>query len=341
MVFVTGGTGLLGSHLITYLLDDSHQEIIALYRHTSDFSTLKKVLFCHFDDSERQFKRINFIEGDLFDLNILEGIMQDADTVYHCAAKVSFDPYDKTELMRVNVEGVANIVNAALKCGVKKLCHVSSTAALGRSAKGLPIDENTIWEESRNNSVYAVSKYKGELEVWRGIAEGLNAIIVNPALILGAGNFNTGSPKLFKNVAKGFPFYTTGINAFVDVKDVVRAMIILMKANKFGQRYCLNGTMISYQNLFTMMAKYLNVKAPHIKANHFISEIVWRLCRLESKIKGKKPLITKEMARTATNKYSYSSEKIIKEIGFQFTPIEKTIKDICQSYLISTAGFML
>lgn len=335
MVFVTGGTGLLGSHLIAYLLDDSCQEIIALYRSVSDFGILKKVLSRHFDDPEQQFKRINFVEGDLFDLDILENTMQHTDTVYHCAAKVSFDPHDKTELMKVNVDGVANIVNIALKCGVKKLCHVSSIAALGRSKKGLPVDEDTIWEESVDNSIYAISKYKGELEVWRGIAEGLNAVIVNPALILGAGNFNTGSSELFKNIAKGFPFYTAGINGFVDVKDVARAMIKLMNANKFGQRYCLNGTLISYKDLFILMAKYLNVKAPHIKVNRFMSEIAWRLCYIEGKIKNKKPLITKETARTAINKYSYSSEKIIKEMEFQFTPIEKTIKDICQSYLLN------
>ena len=350
MVFITGCTGLVGSHLVTEIIKRQQvQQLTAngqwpivrlLCRKNSDLSLLKKVLLRYGiigkDEGigKGEFpENIEFVYGDVLDYDILEEAMKDADEVYHCAAVVSFDPSDKGSLMRVNVEGTRNMVDAALRCGVKKFCHVSSIAALGRALEGEPINEESPWTRSKNNSVYSNSKHEAEMEVWRGIAEGLNATIVNPSLILGAGRWNTGSCELFNTIAKGFPFYTTGINGFVDVKDVVRAMITLMENNKFGQRYCLNGALISYQDLFALMANNFKVKAPYIKVGKRLSEIAWRLFWIIGKIQGKKPLITKETARTSTRKYSYSSEKIIKELDFQFTPIEESVKEICEIYL--------
>lgn len=339
MIFITGCTGLVGSHLTAELVKkqrtpDNEQQtsstIKLLCRENSDLSLLKRVLerygFNEIPDN------IEFVYGDILDYDILEEAMRDVDEVYHCAAVVSFDPSDVKSLMNINVEGVKNMVNAALQCNVKKFCHVSSIAALGRALEGETIDEESPWTQSENNSVYSNSKHQGEMEVWRGIAEGLNATIVNPSLILGAGRWDSSSCELFNTVAKGFPFYTTGINGFVDVKDVVRAMIILMDNNKFGQRYCLNGALISYKDLFTLMADNFKVKAPYIRVGKFLSEIAWRVFWIIGKIKGKKPLITKETARTSTRRYSYSSAKIIKELGFQFTPIEKTVREVCDIY---------
>ena len=338
MIFITGCTGLVGSHLVAELFTrqmtngECQKTFKArlLCRKNSDLSLLDKVLkrygINEIPDS------IEFVYGDVLDYDILEEAMRDVDEVYHCAAVVSFDPSDKDSLMRVNVEGTRNMVNAALQCGVKKFCHVSSIAALGRAVEGEAIDEETPWSSSKNNSVYSNSKHEAEMEVWRGIAEGLNATIVNPSLILGAGRWSSSSCELFNVIAKGFPFYTTGINGFVDVKDVARAMILLMENNKFGQRYCLNGALISYQKLFNLMAENFNVKAPYIKVGKTLSEIAWRVFWIIGKIQGKKPLITKETARTATRKYSYSSAKIIKELNFRFTPIEESIKEICSLY---------
>lgn len=332
MIFITGCTGLVGSHLVAELVNGQQalSTIKLLCRKNSDLSLLKNVL-SRYGINEIP-DNIEFVYGDVLDYDILENAMKDVDDVYHCAAVVSFDPSDKNSLMRVNVEGTKNMVNAALYCGVKKFCHVSSIAALGRALEGEPIDEESPWTQSKNNSVYSISKHEAEMEVWRGIAEGLNATIVNPSLILGAGRWDSSSCELFNTVAKGFPFYTTGINGFVDVKDVTRAMIMLMKNNKFGQRYCLNGVLISYKELFTLMANNFNVKVPYIKVGKTLSEIAWRIFWLFGKIQGKKPLITKETARTATRKYSYSSEKIIKELNFKFTPIEESIKEICSIY---------
>lgn len=336
MIFITGCTGLLGSHLVAELVHKSTQiganiKLKLLCRKNSDLSLLKRVLerygFNEIPDN------IEFVYGDILDYDILEAAMQDVDEVYHCAAVVSFDPTDVKSLMTINVEGVKNMVNAALNCGVKKFCHVSSIAALGRALEGETIDEESPWTHSKNNSVYSNSKHQGEMEVWRGIAEGLNATIVNPSLILGAGKWDSGSCELFNTVAKGFPFYTTGINGFVDVKDVARAMIMLMENNKFGQRYCLNGTLISYRDLFSMMANNFKVKAPYIKVGTTLSEVAWRVFWLIGKIKGKKPLITKETARTSTRRYSYSSKKVINELNFKFTPIEQSVREVCELYL--------
>ena len=334
MIFITGCTGLLGSHLVAEIVkgqkSEDKSQIKLLCRENSDLSLLKKVLSRY--DFDEIPNNIEFVYGDILDYDVLEEAMRDVDEVYHCAAVVSFDASDKNSLMRVNVEGTKNMVNAALQCGVKKFCHVSSIAALGRALEGETIDEESPWTHSKNNSVYSNSKHEGEMEVWRGIAEGLNATIVNPSLILGAGKWDSSSCELFNTIAKGFPFYTTGINGFVDVKDVARAMVMLMENNKFGQRYCLNGALISYQDLFKLMADNFKVKAPYIKVGKFLSEIAWRVFWLIGKIKGKKPLITKETARTATRKYSYSSAKIIKELNFTFTPIEESVREICENF---------
>ena len=334
MIFITGCTGLLGSHLVAEIIKGQKSKVKSqiklLCRKNSDLSLLKNVLSRY--DFDEIPNNIEFVYGDILDYDVLEETMRDVDEVYHCAAVVSFDASDKNSLMRVNVEGTRNMVNAALQCGVKKFCHVSSIAALGRALEGETIDEESPWTHSKNNSVYSNSKHEGEMEVWRGIAEGLNATIVNPSLILGAGKWDSSSCELFNTIAKGFPFYTTGINGFVDVKDVARAMIMLMEKNKFGQRYCLNGALISYQDLFKLMADNFKVKAPYIKVGKFLSEIAWRVFWLIGKIKGKKPLITKETARTATRRYSYSSAKIIKELNFTFTPIEESVREICENF---------
>ena len=337
MIFITGCTGLVGSHLVAELVNrqqstDNRQQttVKLLCRKNSDLSLLNRVLSRYGINGIPA--DVEFVYGDVLDYDIIESAMKDVDEVYHCAAVVSFDPSDKGSLMRVNVEGTRNMVNAALHCGVKKFCHVSSIAALGRALEGESIDEESPWTRSKNNSVYSNSKHEAEMEVWRGIAEGLNATIVNPSLILGAGRWDSSSCELFNTVAKGFPFYTEGVNGFVDVKDVARAMIMLMENNKFGQRYCLNGALISYKELFTLMANNFNVKVPCIKVGKTLSEIAWRIFWIFGKIQGKKPLITKETARTATRKYSYSSSKIIRELNFQFTPIEESVKEICELY---------
>ena len=327
MILVTGATGLLGSHVVVQLLE-KETKIRALKRQNSDLSLVKKIVTRHFEDSESAFNRIEWVDADLSDYQSLEDAMNNVDEVYHCAGIVSFCPEDKEQILRINVEGVKNMVDVALESNVKKFCHVSSIASLGRAREGF-VDENCVWEDSKNNSLYSVSKYKGELEVWRGISKGLNAIIVNPSIILGAGDWNSGSAELFRTAYKELPFYTFGINGFVDVNDVARSMLLLMEQNKFGNQYVISAANVPYRKLFNMMATHLGKRKPYIPVRKFLGGIAWRFFRIVSKFTGRKPLITKETARTANKKHFYSSEKLIRETGFQFSPIERTIAEIC------------
>ena len=236
-------------------------------------------------------------------------------------------------MMDVNVEGTKNMVNISLIKGIKKICHVSSIAALGREKSGTQITEKSKWSESKNNSNYAMSKYKAEMEVWRGIEEGLNAVIVNPGVILGTGDWSKGSSKLFQLVWNGMPFYTLGVNGYVDVNDVSRAMIELMEKNISKERFVLVGENLQMKNYLDSVAEKLGKKKPTIEAGKILSKIAWRVDGLKSMLTGKEPSLTRETARAAQNKFYYNSEKINHKINFQFTPMNKTIDDICTNFL--------
>jgi len=258
------------------------------------------------------------------------------DTVYHCAALVSFLPADKRRLMQVNARGTANVVNAALEKKIRKLCHVSSIAALGRPENQADlIDETLVWKTSRNNSVYAVSKYAAEREVWRGSAEGLDMVIVSPSIILGVAGASQGSSRIFNTVREGLKFYPPGKNGFVDVRDVVKAMILLMKSNIRNERFIVSAVNLEYKRLFELIAEAMAKPAPAIRVSPLLSGVAWRLEMARSVFTGKKPLITRETARTAIQQYEYSNEKIKNAMGFKFTPIEETINHFCRIFVNS------
>jgi dihydroflavonol-4-reductase len=332
MILVTGATGLVGSHL-TFELLRSGRKVRALKRPSSDPGMLKKVFGLYSDQPEDLLSQLEWAEGDILDVFSLEEAMEGVDMVYHCAALVSFLPEDKKKLVRINTEGTTNVVNAALEKKVRKICHVSSIAALGRPEKQAElIDENLVWKTSKNNSIYAVSKYGAEREVWRGTAEGLDAVIVNPSIILGVAGPGQGSSRIFNTVWEGLKFYPPGKNGFVDVRDVVRAMILLMDSDIRNERYVLNVDNISYKRLFELIAAEMGKPAPGIKVNPFLSGLAWRLEKARSMVTGVKPLITRETAHTAVQHYEYSNEKIKKELGFVFTPIEETISHFCRIF---------
>ncbi|MDY0078930.1 MAG: NAD-dependent epimerase/dehydratase family protein [Bacteroidales bacterium] len=336
MNFVTGATGLVGSYLVAGLLRQG-AEVTALRRPQSDLSLIKRVLARSFVDAASAFDKIIWVEGELSDYYSLETALAGADFVYHCAATVSFRPSDKKEMHYTNIQGTANLVNAALHCGVKKFCHVSSVATLGRAEPGNPVTEKTGWKTSGNNSSYAISKYGAEREVWRGIAEGLKAVIVNPAIILGAGNWSDGSAALFKMVADGMKFYTKGINGFVDVKDVVDAMLLLMQGDYEGERYIVSAADISYEELFKQIASGLKRKPPSIYAKPWMGELAWRFYFGKQLLTGKKAVVTRETARTAKNKHYYPATKLRQAAGFQFRAVEETIAEICGYYLVENS----
>lgn len=320
MILVTGGTGLLGSHLIRSLVA-AGKPVRALYR---------KQPAAALQDIQH---KIEWVKCDILDVIELEQAMEGIEQVYHCAGVVSFTP-GNNDLRQVNVEGTANVVNLALDAGVKKLVHVSSVAALGRVKDGIHISEESEWEQSKHNSKYSISKYEGEMEVWRGIAEGLPAVIVNPSIILGAGNWSEGSSALFRNAYKEFPYYTNGVNGFVDVRDVVKAMMLLMDSPITEERFILSADNWSYKELFTAMAKAMNKKPPAKEATPFMSGIVWRVEKLKHLFGGKSPLITKETAHTAQLKVYYKNDKIRECLpGFNFRPLATTIEELSRQFL--------
>ncbi len=326
MIFVSGGTGFVGAHLL-YDLAKKDRKVRAIKREGSSLELCKKIFSIYSEEPEKEFAKIEWLDGDILDYYSLEESMKDCKHVYHCAGRVMFDPSQKHETIRINEEGTQNMVNAALHNKISKFCCVSSVAALGRTESKGEITEKTQWENDKLNSAYAIGKHKAEMQIWRGVAEGLKAVIVNPSIILGPGDWNKGSSELFSLINKGWDYYTEGINGYVDVRDVSRAMIELMESDIENERFILNAENLSYKELFDMMAESLDVKKPQKKAGKRLGGLVWRLEKIRSFITGKPPLLTRETAATALNISRYDNQKIIKNIDFQFIPIRKSIED--------------
>ena len=332
MIFVTGGTGLLGSHLLFDLISTGKKPC-ALKREHSNTEVTRKIFSYYSTNAEDLFNQIEWITGDILDFHSIDDALKNVEQVYHCAAEVTFNPHDKKSIIRTNAEGTANIVNAALKNNIKKMLQVSSIAALGRAnAKGI-IDEECHREPTEKNSTYSISKYEAEREVWRGMEEGLDAVIVNPSVILGPGDWSKGSSQIFKTVHHGLRFYTKGMNGYVDVRDVSKAMILLMESEIKSERYILSSENVDYQKLLNMMADGFGKAHPNIKAGKFVSAVAWRLEKARSVITRQSPLLTKESTSIANKNYFYSSEKIKKAIGFEFIPLGKTVEDTCKCFL--------
>lgn len=314
-VLVTGGAGLLGRELISQLLEKGKQ-VTAVYNRTpiQGFSSAK----------------INLVQCNILDVVGLEEVMKDVDELYHCAGKVSFSPKETGELFKVNVEGTANVVNAALNAGIKKMVHVSSIAALGRIREHEPITETMQWTEETSNSKYGQSKYLGELEVWRGLAEGLNAVIVNPALVLGPGNWDESSTEIFKTIYKESPWFTDGSTGFVDVRDVAAAMIALMESGISAERFILSAENRSFREVFYAIADTFKKKRPSKKVTPLLAAIVWRWEAIKSKLTGIRPLITKETAATALAKVNFDNSKLKKFLPeFRYRSLDDTISYTC------------
>lgn len=260
-------------------------------------------------------------------------LVKEADEVYHSAGFVSYAPQDIDLLQKVNVEGTANIVNACLDNPAVRLCHVSSIAAINRKKGAEFIDEEAKWDAGAERSAYATSKFFAEMEVWRGISEGLKAVIVNPSIILGPGDVSRSSTQLFKYVQEEKSFYTHGHANFVDVRDVTDAIISLMEKEKYGERFILNGHQITYQAFFSKVAAAMGKKEPSIHVPAWMAEVLWRAEMWRGKITGAKPLITKETARIAKEYHFYSNDKIKKATDITFRPLDETITWCCQKLM--------
>jgi nucleoside-diphosphate-sugar epimerase len=331
MILVTGGTGFIGSHLLYHLIKGGAQPK-ALKRESSSTELTRKI-FSYYEQGERMFSNIEWITGDLLDYYSLTDAMAGVKQVYHTAAVVSFRSEDKESIVRVNVQGTSNIVNAALESGIDKFCFVSSIGALGRAVADGVVTESSEFVPSRKNSVYSTTKYEAEREVWRGIAEGLDAVIVNPSIVVGPGDWGRGSPQMFQTMADGLKFYTSGTNGFIDVNDVARIMIKLMEGPYTGERYILSTENVPYKKFFEWVASAMDLPAPRYKAGPKLSSIGWRLLKAKGWVTGKHSSITRETATTANQQYSYSNEKLLRNLPVELTPIKESVTTTAMYYL--------
>jgi len=327
MIFVTGGTGLLGSHLLIEL-SKRNKTVRALKRQSSNLAEVKKLFKFYLNDVDLSiFNKIEWVDGDINDVTILPDLIKGCDEVYHCAGYVSFAKKDFKKLIRINKYGTANIVNTCIKLGVKNLSYVSSTAAIGRDNKLDLITEKNKWVNSKSNSNYAVSKYLGEMEAWRGQEEGLNVSIVNPSVILGAGNWNDSSLTLFKTINKGLKFYTKGVNAFVDARDVAFCMVELIENKAFNNRFLIISENLKFKTLFDLIAEELNVKKPTVEVKSWLVGVAWRIEAVKCFFTRKAPKITKETSASAMQINKYSNQKIKTAINIDFISIKDSVKN--------------
>jgi nucleoside-diphosphate-sugar epimerase len=334
MVLVTGGTGMLGSHLLLHLLRQN-DEIKAIKRKNSDLTNIKKIFEFYNVNYEEIFDKIHWIDADIENFTEIFDAFENVDFVYHTAAAVSFNPADKTRLKNTNVVGTANIVNAALKQNVKKLCYVSTVAFLNPLFENEIVDENFGRKPKETDSDYSKTKYSAELEVWRGVSEGLNAVIVNPSIILGPGNWTSGSPQFFSRINIGLKYYTDGISGFVDVNDVAKIMILLMDGDIHSERFILNSENLSYKDVFEQIAVSIEKKTPQKHINKNFLNTLSIIDTFISKIILKSPKIPRSAINSAFSKTLYSSKKLNQTIDFDFLPIQTSIRNTGKLFLKS------
>lgn len=333
MILVSGGTGLLGSHLLLELAKQQKQ-VVAIKRPTSNLKEVEKVFARYSKEGSTLFESIRWVDVDLEDSEEILALVKDAARVYHCAAQVSFHPRENQRMIDFNVKSTENIVNACLAAGGKRLLHVSSSSAIGDSPDASPAHEGLIWSGNKTHTPYAVSKFQSEMVVWRGIEEGLDAVIVNPTIILGAGFWDHGSSALFKRVAGGMKYSTTGQTGYVGVLDVVKAMTLLMESETKGERFILSSENLTYAEIMEKIAAELG--SPRRMKLLSPSSLLWmaRLDAFRGLFSGKRA-ITSIQAKAAFNQSSYNSQKVIDTLGIKFTPVEKVVREICGYY---TAG---
>lgn len=332
MILVTGGTGLLGAHLL-YNLVRNNEKVRAIYRSERKLALVKNVFATYPTNMPSLFEAIEWVEADILDIPALMDAFQGITHVYHCATFVSFEPDKEALLRKTNIEGTANIVNLCISNAVKKLCHVSSIATLGKSLNNETITETTDWNPEADNNVYAISKYGAEMEVWRGTQEGLDAVIVNPGVILGAGIWHFGTGNLFKRTKKGLKYYTAGTVALVDVSDVVNAMILLLNSSIKNERFVLVAENWTYKQFLQALAKSVNATPPKKIASSFLLNIAWKLDWLKHKLTGKRRQLTKHLSKSLRSETYYSSEKFKAAFSYNFKAVETTISAIGTTFL--------
>ncbi len=317
MILVTGATGFLGSELISQLLL-SGEKIRAIKR---DKSRIPQILV--------DKKDIEWFSADILDYFALSEAMDGVSRVYHCAALISFHHKDKKEMMKVNVEGTANLLNVCMEKNIRRFLHVSSISALGDSKKGNLITEKNHWEFGAGQSSYSISKYKSEMEVFRAAAEGLNAVIVNPSIIIGKNAGKEGSGQLFESIRTGLNHFPDGSCGYVDVADVAKAMILLMESNISDERFIINSENLTYKEFFSSIALKFGKKPPALSLKPWMMYMAWLGSSVITLLTGKRFGLSLETVRSAFKKQKYSNEKIKTALNLNFKPVDESISEIC------------
>ena len=325
MVLITGATGLLGSYLAKLLLQKG-EKVRAIKRSSSDLSLLGDYV-----------NKIEWVEADVLNISALEEAMRGVRQVYHCAAVISFIPWEVDYMMKVNIEGTANVMNTALQQGVKKVVHVSSIAALGIAPNGKVIDEKYNDPNIRNSFWYYRSKHYSEREAWRANAEGLNVVVAAPSTIIGAGKWNDEPNSLFREIYNGLNFYTTSTNGFVDVRDVAECLYRLMNSAIEAEKFIISSENLSFRDVMWQMADAMQVKRPSLEAGKILRSIAWRMEWIKSLFTLQRPLVTKESARVASINFQYSNQKVKQALGYQFKPLHETINETAAVFLKSNS----
>jgi nucleoside-diphosphate-sugar epimerase len=332
MILVTGGTGLVGAHLL-FELSGKKEKIRALKRKSSNSEIVKKIFGYYTNEPDQTLSLIEWLDGDITDPVFVHEAMDGIHKVYHTAGFVSFDKSDKSKILETNTRGTTHIVDACIEKKIEKLCFVSSTSAIGTAASGEILNEEIFWAGHEKKSIYAISKYKAEMEVWRGINEGLNAVIVNPSIIIGPGDWQRSSSRLFTEVYKGLKFYTEGITGYVDVRDVVKAMILLMEGEFSGERYILSSGNYSYREIISMIAESLGKASPRIYATPFMLRTAYYLDGLRAFLTSGRRKISKDILIASKNRNLFSNEKIRNATAIEFIPVKDSIRDTAEYFL--------
>ena len=332
-ILVTGGTGLVGSHLLYFLVKNGETPI-AIRRKNSDILNVKKIFSYYNNNYEQLFQKITWKECDILDVIKLDDIIQGIQYIYHCAALISFNNSDKNKMIEINTTGTSNIIDMSLKYNIKRICFVSSIATLG-SNNNLPIDESCFWNWE-NQSGYAISKYLAEMEMWRGFSEGLSGFIVNPSLIIGPGSWDSGIGTIIKKGQLGIPFYPSGSCGLIDVNDLVEIMIKLMKSSITNERFIINSEHISYKHLMSIIAKSFKKRQPYIKLNSFFMKFFILIDILVNMIRGTKIDLSTDAVKYTSSSILLSSDKINTEIPFNYRNIEDSLKKCINIFIKQT-----
>ncbi len=337
MILVTGGTGLVGSHLLLELVRLGRKPR-AIYRHKDRIEVTKKVFSYYVDDHELLFSSIEWVQCDILDVPKLETAFDEISEVYHAAALISFDPTDDKTLLKVNVGGTANVANLCIAHGVKKLCYVSSIAAIGPSVANEPIKESNDWTETTGNG-YAFSKHLAEMEVWRASQEGVPVAIVNPGIILGAGHWYSGSGKFFYAASKSPKYYLPSGTGFVSVEDVVAAMLLIMDSEIENERFILVSENWTYKLLSEIIAKGLGKNPPKKEIKLCMLHVFWRFDWVRSKLSGKKRRLSKATAKVFEKREYYDNTKLKKSLpAFEYQNLKKKVGEYATAFLEERAS---